>query len=851
MRRALIFLFLILFVLTAFAQPKTQGRVKRKYRDVERVSENLPQVIFRGLVRDINKIPVPGASVEIEGIKRLVHTNEFGQFMLSDLPTGRLRLKISCIGYRTKTIDYVLQQGYNDHYVALDKEMVHLEPVYTTVQKREQHIPDVPQSISVVTKTFADQLNITGFSTLGDYNSGFWYEELAAGKATFSMNGSNHSPAFPETAQSVGVFFDEVPVINSGTVSPLLFDMEKVEVVKGAHNALFGSNALAGAVNLTSRKPDNDFNGYITAGGGNIGSKEARAAVNLPLIDKMLFIRAAGLYSSADGFVENDAGGKLHARNNYAGRFSLGFLPVNNHKLDITFEISKNENSGTAFMNPWYKTGEYDAGIFDNRVYLNRGNELGSGQVQMNGTMKYRYFFNEHNYFTSISSFRQENVSDVWDADGTPLPALEMEDEQNRELFFQELRYNFSRKSRLNGSAGVSYRSERNNRHHSLSSNDELIYSILNAPGNPVMPSESRFPVHPQPLNPVPMGDFPLTGLHTEENVNERLTQSTQAFLHFTYRLNEVLFFTGGARGFYDRMQLNYSSRFTAGDESSLGQFSNSSPNLLFSPSDKQELSGNFLSVAAEAGITYRWNENFTLYIKAARARKPQTLLFAWDSRPIVLEAERVNSAEAGWNTTIKQRVYWNTTGFYRKHLNLQTFQWGEISETGLQTDNGKGISYGIETLVKAAIIKGFDLFGNYSWLKSAFDSTGIDGNEFIYSGNSFARAPEHSFSAGFTAKATVAKGMRLFATPWFTWKSHFWFTEANSPGTDQNAYGLLNGSAGIELDNSNLVLHIHGTNLLDQKYISSAGHWGGILGMPTVVQGNPRMLGATITWNF
>ncbi len=851
MKRALIFSLLFMFMLTAVSQPKTRGRVKRKYRNVEQVNENLPQVIFRGLVRDIKKNPIPGASVEILGINRLVHSNEFGQFMLSDLPTGRLRLKISCIGYRTKTIDYVLQQGYNDHYVALDQERMHLEPVISSSQKREKHIPDVPASISVITKSFADKLNVTDFEDVAEYIPMLGYEELGAGKAGFYLNGSNGIAGFTETSPSVAIFSDEVPMINAVSVSPLLFDMERVEVMKGSQNSLFGRNAIGGAVHVISKKPDSRLNGYITAGGGNYGTKEARAAVNVPVINKLLFVRAAGVYSATDGFVKNSFGGTLNGKKNYGGRFSLRFLPAYNHKLDITLNYIQNDHSGMAFMNPWFQLEEGGAEMLDYTASLTLGNELGSRQDLMNGTLNYRYFFNEHNYLTFISSFHKSNASGVWDADGTALAAIEMEDEQTDELLYHELRYNFSRKSRLNGSAGLSYSREKNYRWQGISSDDQLIFEVLNSPGNNTMPAENRFPVHPQPLNPAPMTGFPLTGQHHEENMHDRLIQSAQAYLHFTYRLNQVLFFTGGARAFYDRMQLIHESQFSGGAESSLGQFSNSSPNILYLPSEQQQLSESFLSVAGEAIITYRWNENFNFFVKAARGRKPQVLLSAWDSKPYAVAPETINSAEAGWKSIIKQRVYWDLTGFYRRHSNVHAIQWGSSAEQGLLAANGKAISYGAETALKAALIKGVEVFGNYAWMHSKFDSTGVDGNAYLNAGNSFARSPRHSLSAGLTAKTAIVRGMNLFVTPWYSWNSGFWFTESNSSALVQDGYGLLNLIAGIELDVPKVVLSVYGKNLLEEKYFSSAGHWGGLMGMPTAVPGAPRMMGAKVTWNF
>jgi len=134
MKRTLIFTLLFAIALTAVSQPKTRGRVKRKYRNVEQMSQNLPQVVFRGLVRDVARVPIAGASIEIEGLTKLVHSNEFGQFMLSGLPTERLRIRVSCLGYQTRTIDYMMRPGFNDHYFTLERGPVPLETEIATAQ---------------------------------------------------------------------------------------------------------------------------------------------------------------------------------------------------------------------------------------------------------------------------------------------------------------------------------------------------------------------------------------------------------------------------------------------------------------------------------------------------------------------------------------------------------------------------------------------------------------------------------------------------------------------------------------------------------------------------------------------
>ncbi|MFW5755181.1 MAG: TonB-dependent receptor [Tangfeifania sp.] len=851
MKKFLISVLLIIAVLTAESQPKKRGGVKRKYRNVEQVNEKLPQVIFRGLVRDIDKNPVAGAGVEIEGINRLVHTNEFGEFILSHLPTGRLRLKITCLGYRNKTIDYVLQAGFNDHYFTLEREPASLETEIATIQNREQQISDIPAAVTVTTQSFAENLSFTDFSELAMLEPGFYFESLGSGNHSFFVHGANGNSGFPGLSPSVAVFSDQVPVNQPGGFSAELFDMERVEILKGPQNVLFGRDALNGAVHLISKKPENEFGGFVSVGAGNFSNKEFRAAVNYPVFEDVLFVRAAGIFRDRNGYVENTFGGTLNGKNMLGGRFSVRFLPAWNHKIDLQLNYQKSDEPGTAFMNRWIPNDDGEAGLFTYRASLNRGEELGSEAERMDATLTYRFFRDEHNYWSSITSFRKSKTASKSDADGTSYPALEMDNESNAELFFQEIRYNFSLRSRSNGSFGVNYFQEKGDLTQKVFSNDEWIYHLSSASANFFMPGQSRFPMYQQPADSIPITDLPVAENQSETYFDQRKTQSGQAFLHYTYQWRKRIFFTLGARAVYDRLQLNYESEFTGGEASLIGEFSGAAPNLLYKPSAGQELKKNSLSFTGQAGLTYRWNENFNFYLNAARGRKPQVLQFTWDGKPLITGAETVYSGEGGWKTIIKKRIFWDVNGFYRRHLNVQTLQWHGEPGTALLAANGKATSYGAETGLKVAVIPGLDVFGTYAWMQSTFDSTGVDGKDFLYAGNHFARAPAHSFSAGFSAKARIVQKMWFFATLWYAWQSHFWFTEANASGLEQPAYGILNINFGIELDEPNLAIHIYGTNLLEEKYIAGAGHWGRQFGMPTFIPGTPRMVGVRVTWKF
>ncbi|MDD4226447.1 MAG: TonB-dependent receptor [Mariniphaga sp.] len=850
MKRSILIILLILLVCPVLSQPKTRGKVKRKYRNVERVEQMLPPVYFRGLVRDAARTPIPGASVEIEGLNRLVHTNERGEFLLSDLPTSRLRIRVSCLGYLTKIIDYEMQQGYNDHYIALDRGPVPLEYKMATTLNREQHIPDIPGSVSVIKGERLQAMNLEPID-LATSVPGLWLENHGAGYSGLALQGSNGFAGFPGFSPTVAVFSDQVPVMQPTGVPVELFDLERVEVYKGTQNILFGRNALDGAVLLLSRKPENQFGGYVTAGAGSYGDKEVGTALNFPFFKERLLIRAAGVYRDRDGLLKNLAGGRLNGKNTLGGRVSVRLIPAPDHQADLQLNYQKNEFAGTGFLNPWFPDDYSTRDVYDSGVILNRGKELGTEQQLTDATLTYRLFRDEHNYWTSVSSFRRTETAAAWDADGSHLPALEMDHHAAGELFFQELRYNFMRKSRSNGSAGVNFLQEKNNFSHALSSNDQYIYDLLTDPGNFVLPDRISLPVNPQPFNPFPLAGIPLSGDH-HETVHARKTfWSAQAYFHLTCQLYRKVFFTGGIRALYERMKYVNDFVYSDGMDSSFGPFTGAQTNLLYSPTSSGEVSKGNFSIVGQAGFTFRQTENFNFYLQAIHGRKPHVLLITPDGTPEIVLPEKSYSLEAGWKTLILKQFFWEAHGFYRQHNSIQAMARGGIHDSGFIDSDGKGASYGMESTLKIAVVRGVDLFGKYSWLQTAFDSIGVEGELHPYAGNSFPLSPEHSLTCGGSARVNIAHRLKLFVTPWYSWKSHFWFTSANTSGLEQKAYGLLHINCGVELEKPDVVLTLFSTNLFNQPYLAGAGHWGGIFGLPTYIPGAPRMSGVRLTYHF
>jgi len=346
MKQLLNLILLLIISLTVFGQTKKSGKVKRKYRDVEQVAQNLPTVFLRGSVYDVDENPVIGATVTIDGTIKGVNTNEFGEFFIENIITGKARIRVSFVGYATKTTDLEIRTGENYKDIMLPKENIHLEPVTVNAQKREQQILDVPAAITSVGANSIQRLNITELGSLSEFVPGLYIREQGSNRPSFVIRGLSSEEVSASAQPRVSVYNNNVPINRASSAAVELFDMERVEVLKGPQNTLFGRGAQTGAVHFVSKMPVNKTEGTVTAGIGNYSQKEFRAAVNVPIIEDKLFVRAAGIYNARDGYVDNTFGGTLNGKNTVAGRFSARYLPAWNHKIDLVLNYQKDDTPG-------------------------------------------------------------------------------------------------------------------------------------------------------------------------------------------------------------------------------------------------------------------------------------------------------------------------------------------------------------------------------------------------------------------------------------------------------------------------------------------------------------------------
>ncbi|OCC23846.1 hypothetical protein MB02_08420 [Croceicoccus estronivorus] len=228
--------------------------------------------------------------------------------------------------------------------------------IIVTAQRREERAQDVPIVISAFSDERLKQMNVNQPQDLyGAAPSLVVGNQGQASRDVQSFSIRGQSTGFL-SSPAVAQYFAEVPLPASVTLNlqgaPGLFiDLENVQVLSGPQGTLFGRNTTGGAVLFVPRKPSNELEGYIEGSYGNYDFKGIEGAINLPLIEDKLMIRAAGAYQDRDGFTKDLIFDKrrddLHW---YSGRVSVLMKPVERLENLTVFYGSKSSNNGTGFI---------------------------------------------------------------------------------------------------------------------------------------------------------------------------------------------------------------------------------------------------------------------------------------------------------------------------------------------------------------------------------------------------------------------------------------------------------------------------------------------------------------------
>jgi len=223
----------------------------------------------------------------------------------------------------------------------LEADQPRLEEVVVTAQKREERLIDTPQSVSVVSAAALEALGATQFRDFANTVPGLDFATAGAGQTQISLRGL--STGF-DIGSTIGVYVDDVPFGTSGafaqgaqnTIDVGLFDLDRVEVLRGPQGTLYGASTMGGLLKYVTTRPNTtDFRGNSqvsvadTGDGGGV-SYNVAAAANIPISAGTAGLRASVYQMHDGGFIDNVA---LHQKDVnradiYGGRLDFLFTPT-------------------------------------------------------------------------------------------------------------------------------------------------------------------------------------------------------------------------------------------------------------------------------------------------------------------------------------------------------------------------------------------------------------------------------------------------------------------------------------------------------------------------------------------
>ncbi len=718
-----------------------------------------------------------------------------------------------------------------------------VQEIVVTAQKRSENLQEVPIAVTALNAEALQNKrvdNLMGLSGLAPALQ-IKTDDNAANPRIF-IRGVGVNDFNPSTASAVGIYVDGVYIASPLAQLASFYDLQQVEVLRGPQGTLYGRNTTGGAINVTTRKPSDTYEGNLAFEYGRFNEVNIQGGVGGPLVaDKVLF-RLSGVYARDDGYTLDRTSGQYgNNQDRYGIRGTLRLKPTSNLTDDLT--VSTNQSRGgsilaynrslvaqtpEAAINPngppdptlgYYmcKPEFYTSGQCTNVLgYANTSKNLYAGDYSFLGKDIVKLFgvSNTINYdfgpatLVSVTSYQHAARNDQEETDANPIPLITASYIALQKTVSQELRLQSNGKTRLRYVAGLYYA------HDDLSNNS--YYDILRAARNPT------------PANP--------TGVDLTSSIGVfgwPLTQATDSYAIFgqvDYDLTERLTLTGGLRYSADRKRFHYVS------EAEFGAI----PIFTFDGAK------TFGSVSGRIGLQYRLTDVANVYFTYNRGTKSGGFFSGQTTEQADLgpyKDENVNAYEVGAKMEFfDRRLRANFSAFYYDYKDLQVYTAVQRNQITVQlfTNASAARMYGVEAELQARPMRGLDLSLSGSLLSARYqDFQSVAGN---YSGNTLPSAPKATLNGTAHYEHDMPFGV-LVSQVDFTYRSKVYFDTANTERLSDPARIFVNAQLGAKLKDGRYEVGLWGRNLFGVTNIVDITPIAG-LGFDVFSVGQPRTYG-------
>ncbi len=352
-----------------------------------------------------------------------------------------------------------------------------LTEVVVTAQKRKERLQEVPISAQVVTGEALTSQNTNSLETLSQIVPSVHVDATPGRTSNMFIRGIG-SGANQSFDQSVGTFIDDIYHGRSRSSAATFLDLERVELLKGPQSTFFGNNAIAGALNMVTRKPGDSFAASARALYGQDGQYALEGEVGGP-IGSQFGARLAVAGNGQDGWLRDvNLNRDMPQADNLAGRLTLAFAPTENFDATLKMEGSRNETDGLVYQitdcprpAPFSPTASFGF-IADCATALALGTPVGldnnetaesAGQASRLDTTEIVLTANYERWghvFTSVSGYYDYDYDLKLDTDILPPDIFNVGAPERYHQFSQEFRLTSASGGRFEYLAGMYYQTD-------------------------------------------------------------------------------------------------------------------------------------------------------------------------------------------------------------------------------------------------------------------------------------------------------------------------------------------------------------------------------------------------------
>jgi len=728
--------------------------------------------------------------------------------------------------------------------------------IIVTAQKFEQKLRDVPITITAVTQEQMKRIGVDDLDELSNYVPGLNIQEQSANNPGIVIRGITSDSGSAQQAARVTLYYNGVDISRSRGAYQAIYDVDRIEVVKGPQATLFGTASTIGAVSIISARPQPGVSGELTAGYGNYNAYLLGGHLNVG--NDVIAARVAGEFKKRDGYVQNlsPTQDDLYAQNQLGLRASVRYTPTAALTVDLIGTYDRQRNSGTPFISKRFATSQGPGNPFGaanlsgspfSKQVLGK-DKLGLTRDVYDVNLTARYDLGDGWSFTTVNGYRSFDSLEVFDADGSAAWWLEFAEGAYGSQLSHESRFAYVG-DHVRTSFGWNVFHE-NNRQEVPFSTEEGIYLQCAAGAVPGLAciSPAGVVTAAQATSMLTKGaatQIPYSSIFTNKGINDQYSM----FGEITWTPSHQLELTAGVRALIEQRKSGYVS---VAPKSVLS----GAPLIPGQTTTKGTLwsEDSFQAFLPRFNVLYRLNNAINLYATVSKGRRSPTVNQGATSTSVIPE-ETVWNYEGG--VKLAQGMFSGSLGvYYQKYDNFQISR----TVTDANDPSGRPVGSSVTESAGSASNLGFEaegqlrpaswltVFGNAGFIDGGIDNTKSNG---IYANNRFRLQPRLQWAAGFTVDAPVGNGMRVFATPSVTYRSKIFFEIPNKEAISQDKVTLVNVKAGLSFAEGRYEIAGYVRNATNERYLLDAGNTGGGFNDPTYIPAEPRFYGVQLTGRF